>query len=489
MRSTRPALFALVGLSLLAGACRSDDDPNPTVDAPPNGDMNTPPVTSIRDVQNDALPSGAPVQLSNVVITAIDTYGARVGDLYVQEQSGAPEFSGIKVFGVTTEQLLGLAVGDVVTINGAEKDEFALDTDLSGRTVTELKPVSGGMMTVMKTGTAALPTPAMVDAKAIDELATQAEKDTAWEKWEGVLITVINARQTTAVEDFASGMTQPADDQYQFSISGGARVQTALAAFPTPEPAVQTCYAGITGIGDYFFNYLLQPRMTSDLTAGGTGCAVSQTATIAGIQAGTTLGPVTLNDVYISGIAFNKKNFWISSSLTAAPNEGLYVFRGSGAAVLPMDVVVGAKVNVTGVAAEFQGTDNMGESVTQLTGPAVTVVTAPTTAPTAVTGQTVADLKVAATGEPYESVLVTLTNVKVTALGAMPNFIVELTQTVGGIATAFKGDDDVFRFVATPTDPTGTCYASITGFWTYQVFEDEYMFIPTAAGTGTGVCN
>ncbi len=475
MRMTRTvSCFAMLGLSLVAG-CRSDDpntgDDGPNVDAPVTSDM------TIQDVQNDGLPAGSPVSLSGVIVTAVDTFGARTGDIWVQDPAGGP-FSGIKVFGTPLEQVALLVPGDIVTITGGEKDKFALEADTSGRTVTELKPLSGGMMSVTKTGTGVMPTPSVVDGLAISTMAA-ADQDLEWEKWEGVLITVTNARQTTAIGPFGDG----AADQMKFDITGEVVVESVLGGFP--ETAVpQTCYAGLTGIGDYFFDHLLLPRSGADLVAGGTGCAASQTATIAEIQAGTKLGPVEVVDVYVTAVTFNKKHFWIASSLTAAPNDGVAVFRGVGMTVpvLPADVVVGAKVTVSGTAVEGNN-DMVGDTVTQITGPAITVTAAPGATPILpVVGQTVADLSQTATGEPYESVLVTLTNVKVTTLGVQPNYLSTLTQN----GTAFKADDDIYRFVAADADK---CYATITGLWTYSIFENAYGFLPTAAGTGIGTCN
>src|SRR5690606_33780668 len=100
-----------------------------------------------------------------------------------------------------------------------------------------------------------------------------------------------------------------------------------------------------------------------------------------------------------------------------------------------------------------------------------------------VTGVSVTDLLAPATGEGYEGVLVTLTNVKVNTVGTGPNFITSLAQYPGNVA--FKADDDIYRFVAADANQ---CYESITGIWTYNAFEDEYMFLPVAKGTGAGTC-
>lgn len=476
MRLTNLALSSTLLLSLVA--CRGSDNNNgddvqPMPDAPPPGGNVT-----IMEIQNDAMPVGTQVSVKGVVVTAIDSFGNRTGDFFVQDPAGGP-FSGIKVFGAPLDQVATLAVGDVIDISNAVKDEFALTSDMSGRKVTELKPIEGGAMTLTKKSTGTVPAPAAVDAKALAAMA-KADREAEWEKWEGVLITVSGARQLADTNTFGS---MPGPDSTEFRITGIARVQSGLTELPA-EAAFGVCYEKITGVGDYFFNDIVLPRSADDLVAGGTGCNPMAT-TINALQTGTNVELVSLTDVFVAGISFNKKHLWLSSSLTAAPNEGVYVYRGgSTASVLPPDVVVGAKVNVVGAGDEFNN-DAMGEAITQVVSPSITVTAAPTTPPVPVVGQTVADLNEAATGEPYESVLVTLTNVKVTTLGTSANFGVgTLTQYPG--ATVFKSDDDIYRFAAADLD---MCFATITGFWSYSVYENSYIFLPIAVGTGTGACN
>ena len=49
--------------------------------------------------------------------------------------------------------------------------------------------------------------------------------------------------------------------------------------------------------------------------------------------------------------------------------------------------------------------------------------------------------------------------------------------------TPFKADDDIFRFG--PGD-LARCYATITGIWTYSVFDNAYEFLPRVTpGGGT----
>ncbi|MGN6110450.1 MAG: hypothetical protein ACTHU0_35430 [Kofleriaceae bacterium] len=464
----------------------------------------------IQDVQNDSMSPGTAVQLKGVVVTAIDSFGARTGDFWVQDPAGGA-FSGIKVFGAPLDQVAQLAPGDIVDITNAEKDEFALTSDTSGRTVTEIKGAGGGQMVVTKKGTGTVPAPAMVDALVLGRM-TKAERDAEWEKWEGVRIMVTNARQLTAIRSFNS--TSPAPDTYEFRITGDARVQSALADLP--EDAVATdCYASITGVGDYFFNWLVLPTATADSVGDGTTCAAeesgttecrdgidndgdgftdcmdfscqgtdpmcSTSATISDVQMGNVTGPVELNDVYVTARSFNNKNFWIASSLTAAPNEGVYVFRGNGNTVPALDatIVPGAKVNVVGKAEEFNN-DTNGGTLTEITGATVTLVEPAAAAPTPVTTQTAAALLDPSTGAAHESVLVQLQNVKVLSVGTATFWVGQLQQ---GTST-FLSDDDIYRLEAADV---GKCF-TMTGIWTYQVYDNAYGLLPISK-VEEGTCN
>jgi hypothetical protein len=433
---------------------------------------------TIQEVQDDAMPVGTQIELRGVVITAIDSFGARTGDIWVGEPGGG-EFSGVKVFKAPLTAVASLAVGDLVDITNISKDEFALNDDTTGRKVTEVGPVGGGEMTITRIGPGTLPTPATVDAKAIDALA-EAARDAEWEKWEGVRINVINARQLDADRTFGDD----AEDQHEFHITGGATVETVLAPFHAD--AVQgVCFTGITGIGDYFFDYLVLPENEAATAGGGTGCdplPVATVATIPEVQAGTKTGLVELDDVYVVALNYNKKNMWVSSSLTAAANEGMYIY-GNGTA-FGADIVPGAKVKVTGTVKEFDASTPTGTTLTEITGATVAFVAAPTGTVAPVTGQSVTTLSVAATGEPYESVLVTLTNVKVdsaTDNQGNPDYGVSMLSQYPG-AHAFKADDDIHLLGAAAA---GKCYGTITGIWTYSVYDSAYYFLPLAAGDET----
>ncbi|MEJ7601090.1 MAG: hypothetical protein WKG01_24515 [Kofleriaceae bacterium] len=497
MRNT----FVLIALGLSLFACRSsgggddDDDDDDQPDAPLAG-------VSIQEIQNDNMAAGTPVDVHGVVVVAIDKYGMRTSDIYVMEPEGG-ELSGVHVFGAPVDKVAALAVGDIISITGAEKDEFALTSDTSGRTITELKPVSGGAMDIVKTGTGSVPEPKVIDALAIGQMATQAERDAEWEKWEGVLVTVNNVRAFNSPNKISkSDATLLTVD-----MTGGLVLESAVSAFPAGVTR-DACLASATGIVDYFFDYLLYPRSSADVVTGGSACAPPEATTtvcgddidndgngfkdcednacivgeatcravttISAIQAATPTGGIELADVYITGVSRpvtdqGSKNFWVSTSLTAAPNQGIYI-RGNGAD-LPATFVVGAKVGVIGKAKEYNN-DAMGETLTQVEALAWSLTTAGPATTFPVDDKLAAVLTQAATGEPYESVLVTLKDVKVTMVGTEPKFYVS-TGVQG--ATTFLIDDDALRLEA---GDLNKCF-TFTGLWTYQVFDNKYGLLPT----------
>ncbi len=186
-------VFGLVGLA----ACRGGDDGG---DDQPKPDGNTNPLdVTIQEIQSDTMPACDPanppscveLKIKGVVVTAIDTFGDRKGDFWVQEPGGGP-FSGVQVYGAPLDQVGALQIGDVVDIAGAQKAEFALTSDTSGNKLTELEPIEGGMMTVTKTGMNMPVEPTVVDALAIGQMTDFMARAAEWEKWEGVLVKLNN---------------------------------------------------------------------------------------------------------------------------------------------------------------------------------------------------------------------------------------------------------------------------------------------------------
>lgn len=499
--------FTLAAAAALTLGCRDsgggdDDQPDARIDGSGTG-------LTIQEVQNDAMVPGTPVDLRRKVVLAIDTFGSRVGNFWVGEEAGGP-FSGVLVFGGPVEQVALLAVGDLVDITGAEKTEFALTADTSGRTTTELQPLSGGAMTVTKVGTGTVPAPQVVDALAIGRM-DQAGRDAEWEKWEGVLVRVDNASVTQGIRQISG--TNPDPTFREFAITGAARVDSSLSAIPSAADGggamdlvrAGDCVASITGIGDYFFNYKVLPRMTAEIVTGGTGCPAPETGatacgdsidndgngfadcadfscqtlpqcttstTVEMIQTGAVPNNavVALQNVVVTGRTFNDSSVWVADAAQAAPNKGILVFRPGSAPDLPAEIDVGAVINVTGTVSEFNN-DAVGLSVTEVAGnPTLTLVSATGPATVPVSGLSVATLMNDTTAEPYEGVLVQLQNVRITGSLNTENGTRPMTDGT----TAFLADDDIFRL----TEGDTQCYSAIIGLWHYNAFDNRWVFVP-----------
>lgn len=464
MRLTNLALLS-TGLCLALFACRggSDGDDTPNPDGPPGGSV------KVKDVQNDAMPKGTAIELRGVVVTALDNFGDRTGDMYVQDVEGG-EFSGIKVFGVALNEFAALQVGDIVDITNAEKDEFKFGMDEGS--VTEVKGAAGGMLTVTKKGTGTVPAPANVDAKAINALPTKEARMAEWEKWEGVLIKVSGARQLAAVSTFGS---MPGPDSTEFRITGVARVQSALVELPATA-TLGVCYESITGIGDHFFNDLIHPRSAADLVVGGTACNPMAT-TVVQTQTQTNPELANLTDVIVTAIddiGTTTKGFWVSDAAQSALNAGVYVFTRDA---IPANVAVGKTVSVVGGVDEFDlgsgGNPPMGDTITEIVSPVVTVSAAAAVIPLplAATAAQVADIT---NGEPYEGVLVRVSNLKVTNINAGAGKV-ELTDNAGGKVIM---DDDVFDW---PDQVLNDCYTTVTGVMNLQIFDNIRTLNPRSA--------
>ena len=483
LRSLRlVSLLSLAALAALATACRDSGGDDTAIDATGGPDSSTTGLT-IQEVQSDAVVPGTPVDLRGKIVVAIDNFGDKKGNFFIAEEGGGA-FSGVLVFGAPADQVALLAIGDKVDVSGAAKVEFALAADVSGRTTTELQAPQGGAVTVTKVGTGTVPAPQVIDALALDQM-DQAARDVELEKWEGVLVRVNNVTALNSPRQITSSMQDDCTFR-DFPINASIFVDSSLAAIPATLPMTaecpattdpnlvnaRDCLASVTGMGDYFFNWKILPRETSAIVTGGTGCPAPNDTTVSDIQLGVVVdgAAVSLNDVVVTGRTFNNRSVWVSDDPQAAPNSGVLVFRTAGQGMLPAEIDVGATVDVVGVVDEFNN-DAMGSSVTEIAGsPAVTLVVAAPAVPLPVSGVAVATLMSDTTGEPYEGVLVRLTNVRVTG----PLDATSGTRPMTDGTTTFVADDDMHRL----TEADGTCYTSITGIWHYNVFDNRWVFAP-----------
>lgn len=483
-------LFSLLTVAACRGGGGGPDGPGGH-DAPPNPDD-----TSIYDIQNPdgRVAEGTTLQIKGVVVTAVDRYGMRTGNFWIEEPAGGP-YSGVLVFGADPNVVDGLQPGDVVDVSGASKTEFSLDTDTTGRKTTELEPGDSGSILVTKVSSGTPLEPDMVDELAIarmdDSGARPTARDNEFEKWEGVLIKIENVTQMSDVAPI--GSTDPTFEG--FGLNGGMETDTSLAAFPAGVDG-DICIASITGIGDYFFNWKILPRETSELVLGGTGCPAPEegptmcgdgedndsdgfadcadfscqdtdpacvtTTSVSAVQMGTVSGTVEIDNVFVTAVSFNRSNLYVQDALQAAPYNGVFVFRGgSSVPDLPPEIVPGATVNITGTVQEFMPTGTT-TTVTEITNPTVTFVAAPTGVPVPVATD-IATLNDATAGEPYEGVYVKVSNVSVSDVVATnPDFYFTLHE---GVATIVV-DDDIYR--AAPTD--GDCYASVSAIFGFNTF-------------------
>lgn len=201
-------------------------------------------------------------------------------------------------------------------------------------------------------------------------------------------------------------------------------------------------------------------------------------ATVLDVQSGLNASARVRITARVMAISSTGDRLWIADGLTAVGREGVEVFRGAGAGALAASV--GDEVEVVGRVQEFgQGA---GLTVTQIASPEITVLTPASSAPVPVTGLNLEVITMdpvlgaSLNGELYEGVLVRLSNLEVTSTAPF---------TLSDGVTSFVAGTQVIAL----NDPVGTCYASVTGIWNYDVGTDEWFIIPSVAGLVTTACS
>ncbi len=509
MRNT-PVFVALLSLFF---ACRSSGNGgDDTIDGPGSGGN----FMTIQQVQDPSTAAGTAVSVQNVVVTAVDLFGTRTGDFWIEEPEGGP-FSGVLVFppAAALTTVSTLVPGDIVTITGAEKDDFALtgsNADTTGRTDTELEQITGGKLTITVTGSGAVPAPSTIDLVAIGKLFDPSQDgsggngggsafNAAWQMWEGVLVTATNVDAFSAPKAFGSGGA----DQYDLSITGDAKMEGSLVDITQSGIGVDTCLATLTGVVDYFYDFLIYPRTTSDFATGGTGCVfenaangsaactdgidndgngftdcedlgcevganayvgtscVGTAATTCGCSAneaagagaaavqavsGTNKPAMILNSVVVTAVG--KSGFWVADNAVAATGHGTFVFTSS---TPPASAVIGATLTVQGLGEQF-GTGAITEP--EVEDP--TIIGTPTTGATLTPlATTVAIATGATTGAPYIGSLVKLTGPFIVTAVTTHDY----TMTDG--TTSFTMADSAFPTFGGTAPVVNDCYASLTG--------------------------
>jgi hypothetical protein len=512
MKSTR-LVALMMALSLLA--CRSggkdDDDDGSADDNAQEDDGGAADDTPIYDIQSEDMEVGTAVTVREVVVVAVDAYGGRAGGIYVMEPDGGP-YSGVFVF-LSGTDAADLAPGDLVDIEGGVKDEFALDSDDSGRTLTEISPPEGGSISVTKVGDGEVPEPETVTSWDLvaDDFADA-------EQWEGVLVRFENVRVHSAPES----VTDSDKTLQEMRVTGPFIVQSALTSLEGIESGA--CYSSIVGIGDYFFDYKLLPRSADDLVTGADedclpveatdelcddgadndyngfadcedfacadaakACPVTE-ASVTTIQDGTVPADsdVSLVGVTVTGVDELREHLWVQDGEQAATNGGVYVYRGSDAEPLPDNIVVGSTINLEATVVEFPCinetcTETPLTELDEVTIDLDSVAEGPE--PVSAGAVDLATLTSEADGEPYEGVLVTIENVRV-QMPPDPDFGL---FPVGDGTSQIVVDSDIFSYPAEMNE----CLMSVTGIMHRDVFLGPLSIVPRSAQdivTGNG-CN
>lgn len=388
-------------------------------------------------VRDESFPVGEAVRFEGVVVVAVDRYGTLANRVFVQAPAGGAFGSVAVVADAST--IADLAPGDVVTITGGIKDEFAAAFDTSGRTQTRIVAAPGGAVSITRTGTTTAPTPTLVDPFVIAASTTEAEK------WESSLVRVENVRTRDVP-------TVPGSDPSlkNATLTGQLRASSNLTEFGSGgvDFAVGTCFASITGILEYFgFVSNLMPRDASDFTS---GSACPTDTNIVGIQDTTvpTSTTVALTDVIITALDPDPENprVWVADAAQAAVNSGILVYDPTISLGTIADLEVGDVVRVVGTTTEFM-------SLTELVSARIVPVTFLANTPPVPLSVSVDTVD--GNPEPYEGVLVSFSApVTVTA-------IVDFGDYTVGTSAAYRVDESIFD--SRPARTVGECLETVRG--------------------------
>jgi hypothetical protein len=375
--------------------CSSSPLADSGMDAGDSGSDSGPSVATrtIYEIQDPLFAVGTQVTVTGAVVTAIDTLGVFNGYVYVQDPAGGP-FSGIVIGALNSTKPADLAIGDVITVTGAMKDEFAAPSDTSGRTMTRLVPAATGSLIITRTGTTTPITPTVVDPIRL------ATSDAEAEKWSGVLVRMANVKTLGVPAQITSDATYKGVD-----ITGPIGLRSALVPIEIGGVTLAsgTCLSSLTGVFEYFFTYTILPRAEGDFVVGASTACATET-TIAPIQLSSVpLGTrVHLRSAVVTAIfaGIGLPRVWVSDAAASAPNGGILVYNPI--VVGTSSLQVGDVVDVDGTSTEFNNLTEL--AVTGSTPPTIYRTTAPavTPVPYALALADFADL------EPFESVLVSM---------------------------------------------------------------------------------
>lgn len=226
-------------------------------DAAPADDGGPLVARTVQQVRDPQTPVSTPVELTNVIVTAVDLYGGRIGELWVQQPGGGMG-SGIKVYGAERSEVALLGIGDVIDVTGGQKSHFTNANDLTGRFEIQVSPLQE--LHIARTGATATPVITPLNWVGIsNQTGSQLDEERA--KWAGTLV------RATMIPALEPPMTLAADPTLQQFAVPGFHVQSLLAPFPSGIDT-GTCFQWIVGVIEYNYNYYIQPPTTADVMMG-----------------------------------------------------------------------------------------------------------------------------------------------------------------------------------------------------------------------------
>jgi len=482
----------------------SSSDAGPPGDDGQVADGGAPAPVSIFQIQDperaDHVAVGQAVRVEGALLSAVDTFeeeGAGLGqitDVWIAEPSGGA-FSGVHVFMPRHAPCAGrtmLGVGDTVTVE-ATVAEFAVPSDASGRTVTQLV---GGTVTCTSAGAGGAPS-----ASSIADPAMLLD-DAQAERFEGVVVELRDVEASTLADRFGTfalrGAPPVDDDLYRHAVTSRDR------------------FTSLRGVLHYMFGrWALYPRAASDLVlgaprtledgSGAWGCADGAdsdgdlaidcddadcssslfcrgtSVTVQDVQdVARPMHPAAMTSVALRGAlvvtavdTFGEMSgpgyvgsVVVQDATAADPrHSGIHVFLPRVEACAGDTLSVGDRVFVAGRYEEYAAAGDTGGTLTEITSGIVScqMPGAPAGA-TAIA--TASDLTSSARAEPWEGVLVALTDAVVTApAGTFGRF-----EVSGGVPV----DDDFYRASVV----LGDRLSRLVGVVTYQF---EYQLEPRSA--------
>lgn len=438
------SILSLLTLALFIGACSDDDtDPKPETDGSVvsdtsvQADLGEATTAVITDIKTKVIAEDTYVEVKDVIVTAVDTFGDYANNIYVQDPAGGKN-SGIFIYRPTVDgaQISDLKVGDKVDVKGVIQHYAgpASNPYSDGKVVVQLKNA-----TVTKTAVGTAPTPSDVTA---DELKSEPGAT----EWEGVLVRVqaVKVRQEidTTYGEFRVDSNLQVDDE--FYLHSGVALNDCL---------------DIVGIPVFFYSIKLNPRSATDISTS-TQCVDAKEVTISSIQDPTNTETSTGTEVKVTGVVTaldanpsatgDFSGFYIQEEGTGGAYKGIYVYHKWTATDTLIPPAIGNKVTVTGIYDEYYDLSEI-TSVTEIADQgAVTAIN-----PVDVTAAEIK--KGSADFEKYEGVLVKVSSVTVQEL--VQN--TDKTKTYGFLATdEFEVKNDLFDFTIPAVNDV---YQSLTG--------------------------